>query len=200
LSDHLPDDFVALHQFLIARNTDLDVLVVGPNGIWILESKYWSGTISCKNGEWQRIKDYYETGGYESTKEDRIDKPFDEEWNYEEETIRNRLAPIKQGSFYVEILKGGLVFTHPDVQLDIDSSCQVEFGKTHEWVEKIMTDPVVPEFTIRNILSVVDRLLSFADPLEGITSSSANTIPETLYSDNKQSLETFRKHVISLLV
>jgi hypothetical protein len=33
---------------------DIDHIVLGPNGVFVLETKNWSGGISCNGDEWQR--------------------------------------------------------------------------------------------------------------------------------------------------
>jgi hypothetical protein len=56
LSDVLDDRFFAIQGLLVAHRLDIDVLVVGPTGIWVLESKDWSGTITVRGGDWYRQK------------------------------------------------------------------------------------------------------------------------------------------------
>jgi hypothetical protein len=34
---------------------DIDHVVLGPNGIFVLETKNWKGTVSCNGDEWQRL-------------------------------------------------------------------------------------------------------------------------------------------------
>ena len=201
LEERLPNEFVILHQLMIARKTDLDVLVLGPKGIWILESKYWTGKISCQNGRWQRTKNYFAEGGYLSTKEDSIDKPFDEQWLYEQEIIANRLGTGQTpGGYYSEMLKGGIVFTHPQVQLEIDSSCSCEYGQPADWVEKILASPVIPDFKLKDIFKIIDQFLSIGAPLDNITTSSANALADNIRAKNKNRLEIYRDQVNAWLV
>jgi hypothetical protein len=49
----LSDDYVLLNDLLLpARRGNVDHLVVGPNGIFVLETKNWSGKIKCIGDQW----------------------------------------------------------------------------------------------------------------------------------------------------
>jgi hypothetical protein len=55
LSNTLSDDYYLLND-LYPRygGGDIDHIVLGPNGVFVLETKNWSGSISCNGDEWQR--------------------------------------------------------------------------------------------------------------------------------------------------
>jgi hypothetical protein len=50
----LPDSYFAVRGWKGVDYLDTDILVLGPNGIWILESKYWSGTVHFDGKSWVR--------------------------------------------------------------------------------------------------------------------------------------------------
>ena len=55
LSRNLSDDFFLINDlFLRNGGGDIDHVVLGPNGIFVLETKNWSGDITCNGDEWQR--------------------------------------------------------------------------------------------------------------------------------------------------
>ena len=55
LTRTLSDNYYLLNDlYLRDGGGDIDHLVLGPNGIFVLETKNWSGTISCSGDEWQR--------------------------------------------------------------------------------------------------------------------------------------------------
>jgi len=140
LSAALPDDYVCMRGVLVAPSLDADVIVVGPSGLWILDSKYWNGTITCRNGQWSRRKQYYEPGGYEAYQDDPIDHPFDRQCERERDCVRATLERRKQDDFksITNEIYGGIVFTHPHVALDIDNSCRVMYGTTSYCVGRII--------------------------------------------------------------
>src|SRR5512139_1556676 len=121
LEKRLPNEFIVLHQYLVQRSLDADVVVLGPNGIWLLESKYHSGKVICRGGEWSQEKSYFGRGGIPK-KEILPRDPYDGQWLREKEsvatTITRRLP--QEMHWLTNQLRGGLVFTHPKVSLEID--------------------------------------------------------------------------------
>ena len=56
LTSTLNDDYYLLNDlYLRDGGGDIDHIVLGPNGVFILETKNWSGNISCNGDEWQRV-------------------------------------------------------------------------------------------------------------------------------------------------
>ena len=55
LTSTLSDDYFLLNDlYLRDGGGDIDHIVLGPNGVFVLETKNWSGSISCNGDEWQR--------------------------------------------------------------------------------------------------------------------------------------------------
>jgi len=55
LTSTLSDDYFLLNDlYLRDSGGDIDHIVLGPNGVFVLETKNWSGSISCNGDEWQR--------------------------------------------------------------------------------------------------------------------------------------------------
>ncbi len=55
LSSKLSDDYILLNDlYLRGGGGDIDHVVLGPNGIFVLETKNWRGNISCNGDFWQR--------------------------------------------------------------------------------------------------------------------------------------------------
>lgn len=55
LSSKLGDDYFLLNDlYLHGGAGDIDHVVLGPNGIFVLETKNWNGNISCNGDFWQR--------------------------------------------------------------------------------------------------------------------------------------------------
>ncbi len=55
LTSSLNDDYYLLNDlYLRDGGGDIDHIVLGPNGVFVLETKNWSGNISCNGDEWQR--------------------------------------------------------------------------------------------------------------------------------------------------
>jgi hypothetical protein len=55
LSSGLGDDYVLLNDLYLRNGAgDIDHIVLGPSGIFVLETKNWSGEITCRGDEWER--------------------------------------------------------------------------------------------------------------------------------------------------
>jgi len=55
LSSKLSDDYILLNDlYLRGGGGDIDHVVLGPNGVFVLETKNWNGNISCNGDLWQR--------------------------------------------------------------------------------------------------------------------------------------------------
>jgi hypothetical protein len=55
LSSKLSDQYLLLNGLhLRTGGGDIDHIVLGPNGVFVLETKNWSGDITCNGDEWQR--------------------------------------------------------------------------------------------------------------------------------------------------
>jgi hypothetical protein len=56
LSSKLSDDYTLINDLCIHNGRgDIDHVVLGPNGIFVLETKNWSGDITCVGDDWQRV-------------------------------------------------------------------------------------------------------------------------------------------------
>jgi hypothetical protein len=193
LGKKLSNQYIALHQVMVLRNLDADVVVLGPNGIWLLESKFHSGKVICRNGEWSQEKRYYGKGGIPK-KEVLPWDPYDEQWLREKESVAKTIAlrlPPEMHWLAGEI-HGGLVFTHHRVTLEIDPSCRVEYGSISDWVKKISTSPAVPNMTTEVLLCVVDAFREYGNEISMEKSDrSAEQLAVDLYQRAENEIPAF---------
>ena len=55
LTSKINDDYYLLNDLYLRNGGgDIDHIVLGPNGVFVLETKNWSGIISCNGDEWHR--------------------------------------------------------------------------------------------------------------------------------------------------
>lgn len=169
LSARLSSDYFAVRDLLVRKSLDVDVLVVGPSGLWVFEVKHLSGRIVCRNGGWHRERTYYEAGGFEATDVKEI-SAFDRQWQREVEaittTLKRRLKP-KSPVVDAATAQGGLVFSHPDVDWEIDASCRAGYGTPRFWVDTLAREPLLAAFNQHEQLRVLDALFSWSRKLEG---------------------------------
>jgi len=194
LESKLPHDWIALHQYKTGRNLDADILVLGTNGVWLLESKFNKGTITCRNGKWMHEKRYFEEGGKEVVKRD-VKRPYDQQWLAEKESIVEtimRRVP-KDMRWVANEIRGGIVFTHDNITLDIDQSCQVDYGMTSYWVKKISNSPKSPKLTMDVLLHVAEAISEYASQLsEESNRQSAKQLAVAIYNKaNEKEIPAF---------
>lgn len=178
----LPDEYVAVREVLVARALDVDLLVLGPTGMWILEVKHWSGEIVCRRGKWGRRR----RGGYEVNEKESDDNRPDAQWLREEHAVKRTLGRrLPDPGKLIPAISGGIVFTHPGVSWDIDDSCKSAYGDPKFWAKTIMSAPAVLELRAEEQLGVLDALLKWAQTLDedlGRTSSCSVELAQGLFS------------------
>ncbi len=54
LAHNLNNDYYLLNGVRVRGLGDIDHIVLGPNGVFVLETKNWSGKIRCNGDSWQR--------------------------------------------------------------------------------------------------------------------------------------------------
>jgi hypothetical protein len=185
LTKKLPDNFITFQELLVTQSLDADVLVLGPNGIWVLESKFWAGQVVCRKGTWYQVKDVHQRGGALDKKVTSYGITPDDQWLREQsmviETLRRR---VPEHPFLQKHVKGGLVFTHPDVELLIDNSCKVQWGKVEDWADTILRAKPIHQFTPETQLDVADAILTFANIVdrENPQRTSAGSLAQRVYN------------------
>ena len=168
LREIVPFDYICLQGALIDKKLDADVILIGHKGIWILESKYYSGKIILNNGSWYRKKTYYEPGGYQNTKEEYLDD-FTSQWQREKRAVLKTLKSAGISDAICQTVTGGLVFTHPDAILSIDESTKINIGNIRSWAE-VLYESIFDENdrTVLNddeIIQVADALLAQSEKI-----------------------------------
>ena len=189
LAENLPNDYFAIRSPLIQKSLNVDVLLFGPTGIWLFEIKHWQGRVTCQNGVWQ----------HEQTPEAQKDTPApgpDAKWldsrKLIEKTLNLRLA---RNANFGSLIRGGLVFTHPRVQVEIDASSTVQYGTPPQWLKRILATSKMAQFSTEMQLIVLDILFDYA--LSAYVSRpllrSAVDLAKVLYGDV---LEDLRQYIL----
>lgn len=189
LAGRLSEEYVAVRGLLVSRNLDADVIVTGPNGIWIYEVKHWSGDITCERGEWWRMKTYRERGG-RLIREFEVLRPFDKQWLKESSAVKVVLRrEFPEYSDPHEAVGGGIVFTHGGFSFRADGSCRARVYTPRSCVETLRISPEITGLTMEKRLRIVDALLEWSDRLhnqqEKVLSVTASSVElaESLHED-----------------
>lgn len=177
------DQYYYIPNLLLKDNLDADAVLVGPTGIWILESKYISGKIRYRDGIWTREKSYFGPGGFQKTKYDEF-AGIEEQWNRERRIVwgivEKQLPHI--ASLDALYIQGGVVFTHEKCDIEFESTGKVDFGDIDTWVEDILfgglgcLDSSRPWLRSDQVLEIVDALLNHSKSIDPKKTMSAVNI------------------------
>ena len=163
LETRLSDEYIAVGGALLLRNLDIDVIVIGSTGIWLLESKFWAGDVKLGRGTWIHESGTATTARNPSLGQTPSTSAPDMQWKREQEVVIRALGGAKLmilDGWPVKAVKGGIAFTHASVRLNIDDSCQAAWGSSKFWADKIHDAPKEPSFSIELQLRTVDALLA----------------------------------------
>ncbi len=189
LAEHLPDDYFAARSPFLQSSLNVDVLVIGPTGIWLFETRHWRGRVLCRGGVWQREPS-------PDAPLESLTTPLDESWlagrTAIEKTLSLRLA---RNANFGALIHGGLVFTHPSVQIQVDSSSKVQVGTPPQWLQRIRGTSQLAQFSTDIQLLVLDVLLEYALSLYVTRPlvKSAAELARVLYGDL---LDDLRQYVL----
>jgi len=133
-----------------APNEDVDLTLVGPKGVWVFEVKHWSGTITYRDGEWHRMQNGVEVP---------VTQHPDGQWQRMANIVAGRLSEMFDMAFAT--VKGGLVFTIDDSQLNISSACPAKYGNIGHWESELASAPAIRDLDHSKIFEALDILLRF---------------------------------------
>jgi hypothetical protein len=160
LAASLPPEHFILHGLMQNFGDDLDVVVVGPSGVWLFEVKYLNAQISYQDGAWTFRQFNHKTGRVEPVD---LGEPPDLQWLRMRDEVRRTLAfhgrdLVKQVPALGEI-QGGIVFAHHEASYDIEKSPPFAWSRIPGWVQHVKNATPVPGMTTRVQLQFLDLLL-----------------------------------------
>lgn len=182
----------------IGNKDDIDGIEIDKRGIWVLESKYYDGNLSYHFGQWKHsvivrhaVHDCL-SGWQEKEYPHPLD--LDKQWLREFDYIINLLTKeINTYPWLKKMIMGGLVFTHPDVNVDI-SNCPVSYSIGMDQAILMQREYEKPELTFERRLEIADILLDANRKYEPEAKSSIQ-----LAEDINKRLKTFLEEQIGNL-
>ncbi len=183
LNEHLSDEYIAIHSFLLSKNKDTgrgedaDVIVIGPSGVWILESKYYSGYVQYKF-TWEHFT--RERSNYRE--EIPIKEPLDKQWERQRKYIQKLLLNKLPDEYKNINIDGGIAFTHPNVKLKLDNPPCKSF-RSDKWAITIKNAPSYnPEITRHVQLQILDILLKNSYRFKRSNQTSSLSLLKRIYN------------------
>jgi hypothetical protein len=183
----LPNSYYAVRGLMVAGNLDIDILLLGPTGIWNLESKYFSGQVTYADGQWRRRKEWVENGLLQHSHE--ILKDLHLQWLRETDLLEKHLRTALP-DLAIRI-KGGLVFTLPDVSLQIGPGIPVSAGTTAAWIRKIRAEPADARLTEEILLKAADALLVISQTHKSQPYRSSVRLANAIYQEQVEMMQAY---------
>lgn len=195
LNESVLSDYICIINLMVGNKLDADLVLIGPYGVWILESKYISGVIRLNKGVWSREKSFYAPGGYLRSKMDYLGD-IEDQWIRErkavEITINKSLPSIS--NTHPSLVNGGLVFTHNRSRIIVDSDSSVPWGNIIKWVSVINNHKdnngrsQESSLTKSQILKIADVLLERSRKINPSQTRSSIDIASAVYNDRKRGI------------
>lgn len=160
----LMTDSHILYRLNLTLNEFVDVILVGPSGIWVFKVLYLKGLIRWRAGEWSQIQSSRRLSRRSKSNVNQVTQPFDQQWQTSadivSETIRHYAPDILERSPEATKIRGGLVFTHPKGRYDIPPGCPFNWGIVSFWMDKLKTAPNQEDFNEFGSMEVLNALLT----------------------------------------
>jgi hypothetical protein len=189
LARSLPDPYLAL---IIS---DTDVLLLGPSGIWIFKVEHWSGTIVKQEDAWNQIQTMPDKLGRKRREEMTHEPGPDDQWlQQKQETLKRLEKHQPERAWILDLIQGGVVFSHPKVNLDKKriQGNTASYGSPKAWIERIRRAPSLDGFTLEMQLEILDALAESG----GQQTVSAKDEADRLY---RQAVEELRASVAKMV-
>jgi hypothetical protein len=157
------DNGIYILGLRIGNKDDIDGIEIDKRGIWVLESKYYDGELTYQFGQWKHsvyvrhaTHDFLK-GWQEKTYDHPLD--LDKQWLREFNCVLNILSNVLNSyPWLAKMILGGLVFSHPDVSVDI-KNCPVQYSIGMDQAIIMQRESEKPELTFERRLEIADVLL-----------------------------------------
>jgi hypothetical protein len=167
----LPDDFLAIHGAFVEPSTDADVIVIGKNGIWVLDSKYFAGWVRYNPRQgWSHETLVYIKGGKGAQEiVPKEVKDISGEWQREKNSVEFTLKKHMHRPH--PPITGGIAFTYTAERRIVD--CPVATLTATEWARQIASVPADPQYSERDLVECAHHILTYSHRMEGDNTGSA---------------------------
>jgi len=151
---------IILHSVMPKKNDDLDVVLIGPKGIWYFEVKYKNAHFDWHAGVWAIGMIDHNTRQFKF--DDKKEHP-DEQWrrmlNEASKNLNAALGELISKYPNIGRISGGVVFSHPKATFDIQRPASFAWGNIQDWVLAYQKAPLVKEMTPTVILKLTEVFL-----------------------------------------
>jgi Nuclease-related domain len=154
------EDTYILHRLKPKSGDDMDVVVIGPKGFWYFEVKHWNADFIWQEGAWQVWQ-------FDATTQDFQPVPMQEypdaQWaRMRDEALINLRASAGDLLKKLPVLgniQGGIVFSNPHANIDIDRSAPFRYGTIEQWIALYQAAPRLRDMSPGRTLHLLELLL-----------------------------------------
>ena len=156
----LPTNVFILHSLMQKPKDDLDVVVIGPMGIWYFEVKYYNAEIIWRDNQWTYWQFDHQT---KRRKQVNLGQPPHEQWERMRDETRRTLSmrgkDLLRRVPELNKIKGGIVFSHPKAVVTVYEPNPFRCGGISAWVNTMRKAPRMRGMTTEICYQVTDILL-----------------------------------------
>ena len=154
-----PETYI-LHSLQITPEDDLDVVVIGPKGVWYFEVKHWNADFIWQEGAWQiwQFDPQSQTPQLITIREypdAQWTRMRDEAITYLKANAANLLKKVP----VMGNIQGGIAFSNPHATVEIDRSAPFRYGNIEQWVAAYRAAPRLKDMTAGRTLQLLETLL-----------------------------------------
>ena len=150
-----------LHRLQPRTGDDMDVVLMGPKGLWYFEVNHWNAHFVWRNGVWEISQFDHDTGAYD-LRADVRETP-DAQWRrLRDEMLANLRAATGDLLTRRPVLgniKGGIVFSNENAIVKIQKTAPFAYGTVEQWVTAYRAAPRLKEMTRGRVLRLLEVLL-----------------------------------------
>ncbi len=160
LYKQLGNDFYCLSGLSLLPRSDMDIVLIGPSGVTVLDSKYWADVVAFENEEWIRLRRGDASGSQDWVRE-RVASPLEVQLQRECLQVAGAISDGLGWRYedVCECVQGILVFTHPRVELHrphlFPAAAELI---SPELVARIMSQESGRSFTLNERRAIVEAL------------------------------------------
>jgi hypothetical protein len=142
------------------KGDDLDVVLIGPKGLWYFEVKYLNANIAWYDGVWD-IQQYDHDLHRNAPR--RMKEYPDAQWHRMRDQVIGNLRANGQDLLdkvhTLSKIRGGIVFAHHEARFNIQKPAPFQWGTIGGWLKYYKAASVFADMTPEVILQVAEILL-----------------------------------------
>jgi hypothetical protein len=154
-----PETYI-LHSLKPKSGDDMDVVVIGPKGFWYFEVKHWNADFIWQDGQWQVWQFDHTTQDFQPV---AMQEYPDAQWARMRDealiNLRTSAGDLLKKLTVMGEVRGGIVFSNPHANIDIDRSAPFRYGTIEQWIALYQAAPRLRDMSPGRTLQLLELLL-----------------------------------------